>query len=63
MQKVYDFLGGRKILFALILMVGASIFLGIEKIDSAQWVDFMKWIFGIYAGGNAAEHISGAFKK
>lgn len=58
MEKVYNFMGGRKLLFALILMLVASGFVWYDKINGQQWIDFMKWIFGIYAGGNIGEHFS-----
>ncbi len=58
MNKLYDLAGGRKLFFAIILMVIASGLLGFDKLNSIQWVDFMKWIFGIYAVGNGVEHIA-----
>lgn len=63
MNKVYEFMGGRKLLFALILTVIASVFVVISKGDFDQWSNFMKWIFGSYAVGNGIEHTAKAIKK
>ena len=63
MNKLYDLAGGRKLFFAIILMAISSGLLGFDKLSSIQWIDFMKWIFGIYAGGNVTEHIAKAIKK
>lgn len=63
MKKVYEFLGGRKLLFAIILFLVISAFVLIGKATTDQWMDFNKWIFGIYASGNGLEHIAKAIKK
>jgi nitrate/nitrite transporter NarK len=63
MQKIYDFMGGRKLLFALILMLIVSVFVWFGKANADQWISFNQWIFGIYAGGNAGEHFANAIKK
>ena len=63
MKKVYDFLGGRKVLFALVLtgIITVALFTGYSQID--DWKNFMKWIFGIYVAGNGTEHVANAIKK
>jgi len=63
MKKVYDFLGGRKVLFALMLLgvITMALFFGYAKIS--DWTDFMKWVFGIYAAGNGTEHVANAIKS
>jgi type IV secretory pathway VirB2 component (pilin) len=63
MKKLYEIAGGRKLFFAIILMIIASVMTWFSKLESIQWIDFMKWIFGIYAGGNVTEHIAKAIKK
>jgi hypothetical protein len=63
MKKLYEIAGGRKLFFAIILLLISSVMIWFDKIDSTQWIDFMKWIFGIYAGGNVTEHIAKAIKK
>lgn len=45
----------------LFLTVTALLLLGM--VDSSEWVDFVKWVFGIYAAGNVGEHTASAFKK
>ena len=63
MKKLYEIVGGRKLLFAIVLLIISSILLGYGKLDSAQWVTFQIWIFGTYASGNVGEHIANAIKK
>jgi hypothetical protein len=63
MNKVYEFFGGRKLLFALILTLIATVFVFASHGDFDQWSNFMKWIFGSYAVGNGIEHTAKAIKK
>jgi len=58
MIKLFEFVGGRKMFFALVLFVLSTVFLLINKADFTSWGEFVMWIFGIYAVGNGAEHIS-----
>ena len=58
MNKVFEFVGGRKMFFAIILTLIATIFLFINKSDFSGWSNFMIWIFGSYAIGNGIEHIA-----
>tara|TARA_R110001599_G_scaffold71716_2_gene199647 strand:- start:615 stop:803 length:189 start_codon:yes stop_codon:yes gene_type:complete len=58
MNKVFDLLGGRKMALAIILFIIATVLLFIGKADFSSWGEFIKWIFGIYAVGNGAEHIA-----
>lgn len=63
MNKVYDFLGGRKVLFALILTVIISLMVYTDHAKIKDWTDFMKWVFVAYVGGNGAEHIAKNISK
>lgn len=63
MKKVYDFMGGRKVLFALILTLVISIMVFTGHAQIADWTSFMKWVFIAYVGGNAGEHIATSIKK
>ena len=63
MNKLFEFAGGRKMFFALLLFVLSTIFLLINKADFTSWGEVVMWIFGIYAVGNGAEHISNRGKE
>mgnify|MGYP001216336140 FL=1 len=63
MEKVFSFLGGRKMFFAILLFICATVFLFIGQADFANWSEFVMWIFGIYAVGNAGEHLSNIGNK
>ena len=58
MNKVFDLLGGRKMALSIILFIIATILLFVGKADFSSWGEFIKWIFGIYAVGNGAEHLA-----
>lgn len=52
MGKVYDFFGGRKFFFALLLLITAVVFVVIDKAEFSDFSQFIMWVFGIYAAGN-----------
>jgi len=63
MKNFFDFLGGRKMFFALILTIVVSIFLFTDKCDFNQWSNFCIWVFGTYAIGNGVAHIGSGMSK
>jgi len=63
MDKLYNFFGGRKTTFALLMFIAVTVFLYTERCDFSQWSEFMIWGFGVYALGNGAEHIAKGLKK
>jgi len=63
MEKVFSFIGGRKMFFAILLFISSTIFLLIGQAEFRDWSDFVMWIFGIYAVGNTGEHLSNIRKK
>lgn len=56
-------LGGRKLCVMATLFLAVTILLMASKVDAAQWIDFVKWVFGIYAFGNVGEHATNVLKK
>ena len=58
MNKLFDMLGGRKTALAVVLFIIATILLFVGKADFSNWSEFVKWVFGIYAVGNGAEHLA-----
>jgi len=63
MGKLFDFCGGRKTCFALLLFIAVTAFLFLNKCDFGQWSEFIIYIFGTYAGSNAVEHVAKGIKK
>ena len=43
---------GRKFATMSGLIVASTGLLWFKRLPSAEWVNFNKWVFGIYAGGN-----------
>ena len=60
MIKIYDFFGGRKFFFALILLALAVTMVIIGRADFSDLSEFVMWVLGIYAVGNIG---SKAFAK
>ena len=63
MRKIYDFFGSRKLFFAILLTVIMTVFVMIDKAIVQNWIDFEKWVFGLYAAGNIGEHMSNKMKS
>jgi hypothetical protein len=57
------FIGGRKLFFAIILTVLASIFAYIKSVEFNDWSQFMIWIYGSFATTNVGEHFGKSFAK
>jgi hypothetical protein len=47
----------RKLIITGVLFGCATLFLLIGKAEMTQWMDFSKWIFGIYAAGNVSDKL------
>lgn len=56
-------LTSRKLHIAVVGFVAATALLTTGNLSSEQWVEFIKWIFAIYAGANVGEHLSNALEK
>ncbi len=52
MRKVYNFFGGRKLFFALLLLSTAIVFVAVDKAEFPDFSQFIMWVFGIYSVGN-----------
>ena len=63
MNKLFEFFGGRKTLFALLLFVVVTALLLLNKCEFSGWSEFVVWVFGAYAVGNGVEHIASGLKK
>lgn len=53
----------RKFILTVLIEVGATIFVLTGALDVDQWMQLSKWILGIYAVGNAGEHIAKSFRS
>ena len=51
-------LKSRKLLFASICFACASGALLYGMAEFADWSEYTKWIFGLYAAGNVGEHVA-----
>ena len=52
----------RKFLAGLALFLASTAFVFTSHTDFAGWADMMKWVFGIYVGGNVGAHTAAKVK-
>ena len=52
----------RKFIAGLSLFIAATAFVFTNHTDFTGWADMMKWIFGIYVGGNVGAHTAAKVK-
>ena len=58
MEKLYSFLGGKKMTLMIVLLLVTIVSLFLNKVNLQDCGAFVLWVYGIYTMGNAAEHIS-----
>lgn len=46
----------RKFILAVVILVAGVVFLMTGRVDYDQFLDLARWIFGLYAAGNAATY-------
>jgi hypothetical protein len=51
-------LKSRKLIFATVVFLLATLALFTGKADFAGWSELAMWIFGIYSFGNVGEHLT-----
>lgn len=58
MGKIETFLSkNRKLKLTLLYFFVVTVMLIISKIDAVQYIDFLKWSLGLFAGANAVQKI------
>ena len=55
-------LKSRKFLAGLALFLASTAFVFTNHTDFDGWADMMKWVFGIYVGGNVGAHTAAKVK-
>ena len=55
-------LQSRKFIAGLALFIAATAFVFTGNTDFDGWADMMKWVFGIYVGGNVGAHTAAKVK-
>jgi hypothetical protein len=56
-KSALDYLGGRKFVYVVLISIGAFSLAFGGKIDYNQLLEFLTWIFGLYAGANVGQKI------
>tara|TARA_R100000664_G_C2753992_1_gene141493 strand:+ start:271 stop:624 length:354 start_codon:yes stop_codon:yes gene_type:complete len=52
----------RKFIAGLALFIASTAFVFTNHTDFTGWADMMKWVFGIYVGGNVGAHTAAKVK-
>ena len=52
--------GTRKLVFCVWLIVSAVVFTATGTMSADQFVEFVKWVGGMFIGGNGVERVSSA---
>ena len=55
-------LGGRKFIFAILALVLAFVLVLLKVVTAESFLEFVKWIAGIFVVGNASVNIAGIIK-
>lgn len=55
--------GSRKWILALLVVGLATCLLWAGRIESAQWVDCIVWVVGLYAGGNVGASLAAVWGR
>lgn len=60
MQAIKDLFNSERGIIALALLIGATVLAGLTRLTPDQWVDYTKWIFGIFTVGKTATGVVAA---
>lgn len=60
-MKPNKLIGWRKLIFAVVLTILASLFAYIKDVKFNDWANFMIWIYGSYATTNVGEYFGKRF--
>lgn len=53
-----NYIGNRKFILCLIVIVASIVFLGLSKIDGQQFALIITVVFGTFGAANSIEHIA-----
>jgi len=57
-----DKLGGRKFLFAILALILSFVLVVLKIVEAKDFLEFIKWVAGIFVVGNASVDIAGIIK-
>lgn len=53
----------RKLIMLVVFTVTVGVFTYLDKVTGADFIEFIKWVFGIYVAGNVATKFSPSTKE
>ena len=63
MDAVLAMLKSRKALVAVLLIIGATVLVAIGDMSVDQWIDIIKWLYGLFVAGNVGSKIAKNLNK
>jgi len=63
MLALQDLFASERGLFALVLVIAATVLTALGHMPVTQWQDFALWVFGIYAGTKTVTSSVGLLKR
>jgi hypothetical protein len=57
-MKLFETLGGRKFVFAVLLTIGLFVLAVLSKISYQELITALQWIYGIFVVGNIGSKVA-----
>jgi hypothetical protein len=58
MEAVIGMLKSRKALVAVLLIIGATVLVALGDMSVDQWIDIIKWLYGLFVAGNIGSKVA-----
>lgn len=63
MDAVLAMLKSRKALMAVLLIIGATVLVALGDMSVDQWIDIIKWLYGLFVAGNVGSKVAKNLSK
>ena len=63
MDAVLAMLKSRKALVAGLLIIGATVLVALGDMSVDQWIDIIKWLYGLFVAGNVGSKVAKNLSK
>lgn len=63
MDAVLAILKSRKALVAVLLIIGATVLVALGDMSVDQWIDIIKWLYGLFVAGNVGSKVAKNLSK
>lgn len=63
MEAIIGMLKSRKALLAVLLIIGATVLVALGDMSIDQWIDIIKWLYGLFVAGNIGSKVAKNLQK